>query len=201
MQSLKVQDALSAKAADECGLGKLCLQLLSFASIGDPTLLVQLFASYEPLASPVLTMLLDIPWVELAQAGWPFFGLLAQINLRKGEVAGAMNTDAIDGLDDHAARSFKAELSAALAAADGLAVEKAASTFLQADPKGSALGPLTALAAQAVAAAPPERVQILQALQLGFRQVIGSAGELDIALSTQWPLWALLHVAIDSLLA
>merc|ERR1719336_1932688 len=64
LKDLKAMEALGPQAVDECGLGKLCLQLLSFASIDDPAAIVQLFS------------------VALAGAGWPFFGLLSQLNLR-----------------------------------------------------------------------------------------------------------------------
>merc|ERR1719464_1852738 len=36
LRDLKAMEALGSQAADECGLGKLCLQLLSFGSIDDP---------------------------------------------------------------------------------------------------------------------------------------------------------------------
>mmetsp|Transcript_59598 Transcript_59598/g.184839 ORF Transcript_59598/g.184839 Transcript_59598/m.184839 type:complete len:332 (+) Transcript_59598:3-998(+) len=200
MRDLKSQEALGPQAVDECGLGKLCLQLLSFSAIDDPSALVQLFTGFEQLASPVLTLLLDVPWVALAQAGWPFFGMLAQLNLRRAHVPGALNGEEVDGLNDPVAKAFQAELTAALTASDFAAVEKAAGAFLQKDTKGSALGPLTALAAQAAGSAPvQERLAILQGLQVAFKQVIGSAPELDIALGTQWPLWGLVHAAVEGL--
>merc|ERR1719188_709643 len=199
IQDLKAVNALGPEAVDECGFGKLCLQLLSFAAIDDPSVLPQLFSGLEQLASPVLTLMLDIPWALLGQTGFPFFGLLAQLNLRKGHVPGAFNSEAVDGLDDPVGRTFQAELTAALqGAGSGDAVEKASAAFLARESKGSALGPLTAMAAQAATVAGvQERVAILQGLQTGFQQVIGNAGELDIALSTQWPLWGLIHVAVD----
>merc|ERR1719464_2064969 len=199
LRDLKAMEALGSQAADECGLGKLCLQLLSFASIDDPAALVQLFSGFEQLASPVLTMLLDVPWVALASAGWPLFGLMSQINLRRSHVPGALNNDAVDGLDDPVSRAFQMELKSA---ADHAAAAKAAEAYLQKETKGSALGPLTAMAAQAAGtASPQERAAILQGLQVGFKQVIGSAGELDIAMGTQWPLWGYLHAAIEGLTA
>jgi len=198
LKELKAVDAFSPQAAEECGLGKLCLQLLSFAGIDDPSALPQLFMSFEQLASPVLTLLLDVPWAAVAQSRWPLFGLMAQLNLRKSHVQGAMNTDVVDGLDDPTGRAYQSELTTACAASDAATLEKASLSFLQAETKGSALGPLTALSAQAVAAQPADKPGLLQATQIGFKQAIGSAGELDVALSTQWPLWGLLHTAVDS---
>jgi len=201
MQALKASKALSPDSADECGLGKLCLQLLSIVTIDDPSALTQLFSSFEQIASPVLTLLLDVPWAALAQAGWPFFGLLAQLNLRKAH--SGINTEAIDGLADPATRAFHGELQVALGK-DGAALEAAAQAFLQKEQGagGSALGPLTAMAAQAAATPQvPQRAQMLGALQAGLKQVVGDAAELDIAMSTQWPLWGLMHVGVDSLAA
>jgi len=195
---LKSTGALTPETANECGLGKLCLQLLSFALVDDPGALVQLFTGFEELASPVLTLLLDVPWALLGASGFPFFGLLAQINLRRAHVPGALNNDAIDGLDDPAAKAYQAELLAALAAGGTASVDKASAAFMQRESQASALGPLTALAAQAAGGAPQqERLAFLQGLQLGFKQAIGNARELDIAMGTQWPLWSVLQLAVE----
>lgn len=201
MQDLKAVNALSPQAAEECGLGKLCLQLLSFAAVEDPMALVQLFANFEQLSSPVLTMLLDVPWVALAQTGWPIFGLLAQINLRKAELQGALNDDSVDGLLEPESQAYQAYLSASLDASDGATLVAASNAYLSTNAKAS-LGQLTAIAAQVLALpTAAEKAQQLQVLQAGFKQVIQTAAELDIALSTQWPLWAILHLATDSLVA
>jgi len=202
MAYLKASNALSPEAADECGLGKLSLQLLSIVSMEDPSGMMQLFSSVEQLASPVLTLLLDVPWAILAQSGWPFFGLLAQVNLRKVNSAGALDTSAIDGLNDPATRAFYGELQAALGR-DGAALEATSRAFLQQETaSGSALAPLTAMAAQAAGTPDmPVRAQMLGALQQGMKQVVGDAPELDVALSTMWQLWGLLHVGVDSLAA
>lgn len=205
LNDLKSVGGLSPEAAEECGLGKLTLQLLSFAAIDDPTALVQLFGSFEQLTSPVLTMLLDVPWAALAASGWPIFGLMGQMNLRKQHVEGAMNTEALDGLADPISQQFLAYLLTALQNGDANMMQQAGAAYLQADGEspqggsGSALGPLTAIAAQAAAAANvQDRGAFLQGMQQGFKQVIGSGPELDIALSTNWPLWGLLHVSMSS---
>jgi len=202
LMDLKTSSALVPEAADECGLGKLTIQLFSFATIDDPQVLPQLFAGFEPLASPVLTMMLDLPWAVLATTGWPLFGLLSQISLRKAQV-GALNDDAVDGMTDAAARQFQVELSNALASKDGLVAQRAAGAFLASNSEaasgGSALGALTAMTAQAMASPEPqERMQLLDVLQTAFRQVIGNGAELDLALSTKWPLWGILHSALDA---
>lgn len=196
LRDLKAVNALGPNAVDECGLGKLSLQLVSFATVDDPMALIQLFSSLEQLASPVLTLLLDVPWEAVAESRWPLFGLLSHLNLRKSHIQGALNTDAIDGLEDMNAKVFQAELVNALQTGNAAALGNSAGTFLQNYGKDSALGPLTALSAQAMSSTDP---QIIPVIQMGFKQAIGSAAELDVATSTQWPLWGLLHVVVDRL--
>lgn len=201
IRDLKAVDAFSPQVADDCGMGKLCLQLLSMASLDDTTALAQLFSSLEQLSSPTLTMLLDVPWAVLAQTGWPFFGLLAQLHLRKAQIPVAMNNEALDGLDSAEGKTFQATLTSALSTGNGKLLEQASAVYLQKEAKGSALGSLTALGAQAALTQPQDRLAILQAMQQAFRQVIGNGEELDIALGTRWPLWGLLHASVDLLFA
>lgn len=202
--TLKQANALARENAEECGFGKFNLQLLSFTAIEDPVNLVQLFTGLEDIASPVLTMLLDVPWETIAQSGWPFFGLLAQMSARRSEVPdnAGLNPEAVDGLDEAAAFKFFQDLVAAMSTQDMEAMGKAAGDFLGNETGGrGSLGPLTAIAAQLVTAKPDQKTPLSQALQLAFKQVIGSGPELDIALGTRWPLWILLSAGVDSLAA
>lgn len=196
---LKASNALSTQASDECGFGKLFLQLMSIATVDDPAGLAQVFSAIEQIASPVLTLALDVPWDAVAKSGWPFFGILAQINLRKVQ-AGVLDTSGIDGLGDPWTQSFQAELIAALSR-DGAAIEAASSTFLKKEGQSpSGLATLTAMSAQAAGQTElAVRAEMLVATQAVMKQVLGDAAELDIALSTSWPLWGLLHVGVDSL--
>lgn len=196
---LKAASALSTQATDECGFGKLFLQLMSIATVDDPAGLAQVFSAIEQIASPVLTLALDVPWDAVAKSGWPLFGILAQINLRKVQ-AGTLDTSGIDGLGDPTTKAFHAELTAALSR-DGAAIEAASSAFLKKENQSpSALAPLTAMSAQAAGQTElPVRAEMLAATQAVMKQVLGDAAELDIALSTSWPLWGLLHIAVDSL--
>lgn len=198
LRELKAAEALSPAGADDCGLGKLCLQLLSMANIDDPAVLAQLFTGLEQLASPVLTMLLDVPWVVTGQSGWPIFGLLSQINLRKQQVPGALNGEEVDGLNEPAGQQLLVDLAGALQSGEPAHLAGAGGSYLQKETRGSALAPLTAIAAQAYSSQDPQqRAAILQSLQQGFQQVMSTAPELDIALSTNWPLWGLVHLAVD----
>eukprot|EP00913_Durusdinium_trenchii_P022626 g21249.t1 len=76
---------------------------------------------------------------------WSDCPRLAQINLRKAQL-GALNDEKIDGLDTPVGRQFQAQLLAALAARDGAVGQLCE----------SALGSLTALAAQALASPDPQ---------------------------------------------
>lgn len=199
---LKQVGALSPERSGECGFGKFCLQMLSFAAIEDAANLVQLFSGFEEITSPVLTMLLDVPWETIAQSGWPLFGLLAQIASRRTEVPqdAGLNPAAVDGLDEAASATFFTELLTAMGSQNTAATEKVAGDFLSNDVAGKgSLGPLTAIAAQLMAAKPEAKVPLSQALQVAFKQVIGNGPELDVALGTRWPLWILLHAGVDSL--
>jgi len=62
---------------NECGMGRLSMTLLALiVGEGKGSLL-----SVPSLHSPLLTILLDIPWGVLMRSGWPFFGLLSQLQL------------------------------------------------------------------------------------------------------------------------
>lgn len=202
MRMLKESNTLSPEAAGECGLGRLALQMLTLTTIEDPMAIVQVFSETERLASPVLTFLLDVNWVLLGQSGWPMFGFLAQISLRKQNDGITLNDEG-DGLDAELSKKFFAELKDALVKEEYEKVIQSGSDFLSSDaPAGnSPIGALTAFASQAMALPAAERVRVLQEMQTAFGQMIGGAAELDISLSTRWPLWGLTHAAIDPFFA
>lgn len=187
-----------ASDAQECGLGRVSLQLVTFASTEDPAALAQLFSGVERLTSPVLTMLLDTNWIQVAQSGWPLFGLLAQISLTK-QREGLLSGEQVDGLDDPTARSVFDAFSSALEKEDHGEIVQTSATFLNTEtPEAkSPFGTLTAFAGRAAALPAQERAQALQSMQAAFKQMIGDGVELDVALGTRWPLWGLTHAAVD----
>jgi len=199
--TLEAGRALSPEASDECGSGKLALQLLSVTTIEDADALPQLFTALERLASPVLTMILEVPWPALAQSGWPIFGLLAQVNQRRVQTKSS-NPPEVDGLNGQFEALYLRELLEALAKGDSRQLEESSRIFMNLEgTTGTALASLTAVAGQAAADRPPaEKLQLLDHLQTGFRQAIGSAAELDIALGTQWPLFGLVHFVLNQLI-
>lgn len=196
---LKDSGAFSSDAG-ECGLGRLCLQLLALTVVDNPIGLVTFFANTEKISSPVLTALIDMPWLALASSGWPIFGFLSELSQMRSGQAPGLSSDAVDGTGDPLGQAFHLQLSAALRASDGAAVADVATAYLQQDLGSSALATMTALSAQAAAVVEPkQRMDLIQAIQSAMKQVLASGAELDIALGTRWPLWALLHVAVDPL--
>jgi len=204
IQELKAAGALSTEASDECGLGKLALQLVSLATVEDPAAMAQVFSSLEPVASPVLTMMLDVNWLVVAQSGWPLFGLINLINLRKQEIKGGINPDVLDGLDTPTGQAFMGEIGRVLMQGSMPALDVLADEFLKiisTDPQAAPtpLSQFTALACHAVARPNlQEKAAFMQVLQDGFKQAVGNAQEFDIMVSTSWPLWAFIHLAADS---
>lgn len=201
MKELNAAEALTPQLQSECSAGKLSLQMLSINTLTDPVALAQLHSSLETLSSPTLTMLLDVPFVAIAEAGWPIFGFLAQLNWNRRQTEFA-NTPEADGLTTDVGGAFYAELTRALLSGNIKEMEELSLIYFNLRETGNTLASLTALAAQAaVQSNLQRRFQLLETLQSAFKQAIGSAAELDYALGTQWPLWGLLHEAVDGLAA
>lgn len=139
-----------AQADDTCGLGKLLIQLLSMLTVTDVKTLGTIIVNAEQLASPLLTLLLDMPWAHIRDSGWPFFGLLAQMNIHQTQ-GGAGNDDATDGIDNEVGGTFMRDLLNMLSTNDMPGLRQRAMAFLD-DPKSpqsSALGVVSALLVQA----------------------------------------------------
>jgi len=188
-----------ADAVSECGFGKLFIQLLSIATVEEPAGLAQYFQEHPAVSNPVLTMLLDIPWITMAQSGWPFMGILAQINYQKVSVVGPMlNSAAVDGIGDETAKVYFDVMVAAREIDDLRTMATVSQMYLRSPPDGSPFATLTALSTQcAISMDVQDRVKGMQLLQDSLRQALPTAPELDIGLSVRWPLWGFLHMAVD----
>jgi len=189
-----------AKGSTECGFGRVIMQLLNVALVDDAAAASRIFRETEILASPTLTILLDVPWVETALSGWPFFGVLAQIaRVKETVLKGSFNNDYIDGLEDDATKAYFNMMYAAREAGDLGAMAMAAVSYLDVPSKENIFGPLTALAAQAaVQPKVSERLSLLYGIQRAMRNVLQSVPDLEVALSIRWPLWDLLHFGVDA---
>eukprot|EP00929_Paragymnodinium_shiwhaense_P076000 TRINITY_DN38973_c0_g1_i1.p1 TRINITY_DN38973_c0_g1~~TRINITY_DN38973_c0_g1_i1.p1 ORF type:complete len:281 (-),score=68.83 TRINITY_DN38973_c0_g1_i1:74-916(-) len=194
-------NALGPEAMD-CGFGRVILQMASLLLVDDPPTVVQFLSNTEALASPIMTVLLDVPWIETAMSGWPFFGLLAQLGHHKVRVLKAtLQRDVVDGLEDRPTKTYYDQIMAAQRAVDvgGMVLASAEYMAAPVEEGKSILALLTAMTARITAQGEVEtRLKLLQSLQGEFREVMGRASELEAALSTQWPLWSLLHVAVDA---
>jgi hypothetical protein len=188
-----------ADAVNECGFGKLFIQLMSLCTVDEPSGIVQYFQERPNAASPVMTMLLDIPWVSMAQSGWPFFAILSQLSYQKVRLLeGMLNLEAVDGLANEAIAAYFEVMSNSQKSGDMLAMATASQMFLRNAPVGSPYATLTAMATTtAVTMDIQERLKGITGLQEGLRQAMTTASELDIALTIRWPLWGFLHVAVD----
>jgi hypothetical protein len=195
-KDLKEAQALT-KDAGECGLGRLSFQLLSLANAEPEAFAELFFSSSEQLASPVLTSLLDVPWLAVARSGWPIFGLLSEINHQKRH-AGVSNKDEIDGLTEPIGQAFYNELVEAVIKGDGPAIGQVTNLYLSLDTNNTnAYASLSALVAGAASSEAKERMQIMDVTQRGLKQVVSNALELDVAVGTRWPFWGLMHSAAD----
>jgi len=186
-------------AVAECGFGKLFIQLLSIVTVDEPAGVAQYFQEHPSMASPVLTMLLDIPWIAMAQSGWPFFAILAQINYQKTKLLAPMlNVDAVDGLANEASRAYFDLMQEGQKNGDMVSMATASTMYLRGAPIESPYGTLTAMATQsAISMNVQDRLKSLESLQDAFRQTTTTPSELDIALTIRWPLWGFLHAAVD----
>lgn len=188
-----------ADAVNECGFGKLFIQLLSLVTVEDPSAIAQYFQEHPDVSSPAMTMLLDIPWVSMAQSGWPFMGIMAQINYQKAKLLTPMlNVEAVDGLANEAIVAYFDMMSQSKQTGDMLGMATASQMFLRNPPPGSPYGTLTAMSTTcAITMDIQERLKGIQTMQESFRQAVSTPQELDIALTIRWPLWGFLHVSVD----
>eukprot|EP00929_Paragymnodinium_shiwhaense_P034216 TRINITY_DN18650_c0_g1_i2.p1 TRINITY_DN18650_c0_g1~~TRINITY_DN18650_c0_g1_i2.p1 ORF type:complete len:304 (+),score=85.86 TRINITY_DN18650_c0_g1_i2:82-912(+) len=191
--------AVGGFKSNDCGLGRLSIQLLTLATLDDPQAVLQLLQQSNQISSPVLTMLLDIPWVATAMSGWPFFGILAQVGMHKIDLLkGFLNSDVVDGLDKAAEKAYFTEVQSTQAKSDLIGMAEAAYKYLAGE-TGGIMAPLNALATQAaVQTDVKSRMEACGSLQQSFRNVIRNAEELDFALSTRWPIWSLLHLTVGA---
>eukprot|EP00747_Dinoflagellata_sp_TGD_P024396 gnl/TRDRNA2_/TRDRNA2_130517_c0_seq4.p1 gnl/TRDRNA2_/TRDRNA2_130517_c0~~gnl/TRDRNA2_/TRDRNA2_130517_c0_seq4.p1 ORF type:complete len:635 (+),score=146.52 gnl/TRDRNA2_/TRDRNA2_130517_c0_seq4:198-2102(+) len=186
---------------NECGMGRLCMSVLAVLS-GEAGR--SLLGASANLHSPLLTLLLDVPWMIVMRSGWPFFAMLAQLHL------GAHSSDDLptNGL------SLEAEYFQRLV--DGLRQGEEATlaalglVFIQQDNQRKArhnqgdagdlhaMPLLCALASQLLSpdvSAGKAIEGVMNQVQGFFRQAVQSVDDLQATLLSAWPLYGVLHVA------
>lgn len=202
IDDVKAVGGFGPKTAGECGLGRMMIQLLNIMVVDEPSTVVRVIREAEVLASPVMTLILDVPWIDTALSGWPFFGVLAQVALHKTKILRGADYDSINGVDgitDDATRAYFDVLVKATETSDVAAMVVSSVKFMEIPNTQSTFGLLTAVAAQTAAQEKvEERLGFMNGLQTQFRNVIHSASDLEAALSIRWPLWGLLHISVDA---
>jgi hypothetical protein len=203
IKEIQAVGGFDMKSQAECGFGKLSLQLLSLAMVDDPAVSAQSITEMTAIASPVLTFLLEIPWVSIALSGWPFFGVLAQVTFNKVNLlTGVLDNEAVDGVVDEVDREFLRAASAVKENGDLSTMFGAAYAYLAANPKGGPFGVATAMATQLVLQTDVQkRARACGDLQDAMRSVVKNPRELDLAMTTRWPLWSTIHIAVDAFAA
>lgn len=195
---------------NECGMGRLSMTLLALiVGEGKGSLL-----SVPSLHSPLLTILLDIPWGVLMRSGWPFFGLLSQLQLHTHRLDDAPSDGHIGSyfiglvktlplqdvdtlvslgaqfiyLDDEASKAREAA-----AAADG---SDGAAAALENGHVMPTLCAWASLLLNAEVLRDKDRAEgALQHMQAFYRQAVMSMDDLQATVHSAWPLYGILHAA------
>jgi hypothetical protein len=193
--------------ASECGLGRLCMSLLAVLAGGTGGFLLGAHAIHSPL----LTVLLDVPWRLVIHSGWPLFGILAQLHLGARQrhtppttgSAAEYFRDLVATLERRDAR-LQADLGAGLERHEGARLAHLGAAFLRSE-EGRAhastyvIPGLCALASQLLSPeVGTESMPIdnaLQQVQGFFRQAVQSIEDLQGTLDSAWPLYSVLHLA------
>jgi len=198
----------STGGASECGMGRLCMSLLAVLAGGTGGTLLGAHA----LHSPLLTVLLDVPWRLLVHSGWPIFGMLAQLHLRARERQTAPTVgpaavyfhDLTASLERRDAKPH-AQLERGLATQEAARIAHLGAAFLRSDEgriyaSDHVIPGLCALASQLLSpevgttSMPME--DALQQVQGFFRQAVQSIEDLQGTLDSAWPLYSVLHLAV-----
>lgn len=186
--------------ADTCGMGVLSIHLLNAISMEDTeeskAALVFLFDQYQPLADPVLTLLLDMPWNAVLQSKWPLFPLLSQVHHRKNDL---ISMEEIDGLNHTATKKYWTELSGHLGRRDWNSVRDASEKFMDKySLETTQVAMLTAFAGQGMNTNSSFRDICLEYTQEYFKRMVVGGGDLDAVVGSKWPMFEVLQGLWDS---
>jgi hypothetical protein len=201
----------ATRDAGECGMGRLCMSLLAILAGSTGGVLLGAHAIHSPL----LTVLLDVPWRLLMSSGWPIFGMLAQLHLRARQrqtiptvgAAAEYFRDLGTSLERREAAQFD-ETGSSLERHEAARLAYLGAAFLRSD-EGRAhatayvIPGLCALGSQLLSpevGTPNMPVDsALQQVQGFFRQAVQSIEDLQGTLDSAWPLYSVLHLATHHL--
>ncbi|CAD7966618.1 unnamed protein product [Amoebophrya sp. A25] len=192
-----LEDMGTTGGKDVCGVGKLMVQLLSICAMdSDGQVVKTQISQNEQLTSPLLTLLLDIPWHSY-QPMWPLFGFMAQMSMRR--VLAGVNSEMVDGLVSEELQQFASALNMGIIGGDLDALKGLSQAFLDAGEDAinqSPIGFLTSIFTQAAVANTTEEAQALFfESQRVVKKMIFSPADLDTTMSTRWPLWGMAYLA------
>lgn len=185
----------------DCIIGRLCMAVLVLLA-GEAG---QSLRSIPHLHTPLIKMVVEIPWDAIMQSGWPLFGILAQLHLHSHghddlPAAGseAVYYSALRQALQHQQHSMLAGLGAAF-------LEQGRSNSASADialgdssGEAHAMPALSALASQllksdsALGGIDRRHMQQVQGL---YREVVQSIDDLHATVISAWPLYCILHGA------
>jgi len=186
--------SLPTENAGECGTGQLMLQLLKVITIDSDGELIGQIKSQDQLSSPILTLLLDVPWTSY-QPEWPMFGLLAQAAVRRSQTH--TNNEAIDGLVQPELKQIASAMYSAIGDSNLEDLKGLSKAFIDGGAaQVSPIGFLTAVFAQALTAPTKEEAQAMFSdAQIFMKNMITSASDLEATLGSRWPMWGMAYLA------
>jgi len=193
-----MEDVASVPKANEaeCGTGQLMIQLLKVITIDSDGELIGQIKSKDQLSSPILTLLLDVPWTAY-QPEWPLFGLLAQAAVRRSQTH--TNNEAIDGLVQPELKQFASAMNNAIGESNLEALKALSQTFIDSGADAmqvSPIGFLTAIFTQAATApTKTEAAAMFSDAQILLKRMITSPADLEVTLGSHWPLWGMAYLA------
>jgi len=185
---------IGGNSGGDCGVAKLLIQMLDALARDDVTAMNKLMINNKELTDPVMTLLVDIPWTEYASF-WPVFGIFSQLAIRRN----VKNTEEVDGLQYSDLKYYYQGLIASLAEGRVEALGELSKTYLGAGNEGLEASPIafiTSMFTQAVAAKTIEDARgYFSDAQRVMKQFVQRPSDLDIVLSSQWPIWGMAHLA------
>eukprot|EP00927_Polykrikos_kofoidii_P072914 TRINITY_DN68995_c0_g1_i1.p1 TRINITY_DN68995_c0_g1~~TRINITY_DN68995_c0_g1_i1.p1 ORF type:complete len:462 (-),score=64.23 TRINITY_DN68995_c0_g1_i1:30-1370(-) len=191
---------------EECGMGRLSMTLLAICA-GEPGSSLK---GVPGLHSPLLTVLLDVPWGNIVRSGWPLFGVLAQLNLQqqlKDDLPTAGPSSVYFNALKERLSDQRVEALAALGAEFiQLQEESGGGAGVQGgsgnEGRTHVMPALCALASQLFSPGVltgPEPDVALHHMQNFFRQAVNNIQDMQSTIDSTWPLYAVVNGAASQL--
>jgi len=188
--------SLPKESAGECAIGQLMLQLLKIITVDSDGELIGQLKSQETISSPILTLLVDVPWTTY-QPEWPIFGLLAQAAIKRSKTH--TNNEAVDGLTHPQLKEFANAMYRAIGETNLDDLKGLSRSFIDSGAdamEASPIGFLTAVFTQAATAPTKKEAQsMFSDAQILMKNMITSPSGLEATLGSRWPIWGMAYLA------